>query len=127
VVLIRVAKRDHSSSWTTYGPALIIGLVPSLGTVLTNDEGQQLRRLLLGIAAMVVLLAGARTRLRAPVIVGGATLAVVAVHELALVWDLIPRWIPLAAGGLLLVLLAATLESRRRDLARFRHAIGRMS
>jgi len=61
------------------------------------------------------------------VVAGGGTLAVVALHELGLVWELIPRWIPLAAGGLLLVLLAATLESRRRDLARFRHAIGRMS
>ena len=122
-----LAKRDHSSSWTTYGPALIIGLVPSLGTVLTNDEGQHLRRLLLGIAALAVLLIGARVRLRAPVIAGGTTLAVLALHELLLVWDLIPRWIPLAAGGLLLVLLAATLESRRRDLTRFRHAIGRMS
>ena len=122
-----LAKRDHSSSWTTYGPALIIGLLPSLGTVLTNDEGQHLRRLLLGIAALAILLVGARVRLRAPVIAGGTTLAVVALHELALVWDLIPRWIPLAAGGLLLVLLAATLESRRRDLTRFRHAIGRMS
>jgi len=121
-----LARRNHSSSWTTYGPALIIGLVPSLVSVLTND-GQHLRRLLLGIAALAILLAGAKFRLRAPLIAGGATLAVLAAHELALVWDLIPRWIPLAAGGLLLVLLAATLESRRRDLARFRHAIGRMS
>ena len=122
-----LARRDHSSSWTIYGPALIIGLVPSLGTILTNDEGQELRRLLLGIAALAILLVGAKVRLRAPVIAGGTTLAVVAVHELLLVWDLIPRWIPLAAAGLLLVLLAATLESRRRDLTRFRHAIGRMS
>ncbi|MCU7727935.1 hypothetical protein ODJ79_29815 [Actinoplanes sp. KI2] len=121
-----LTKRDHSSSWTTYGPALIIGLVPSLVSVLTND-GQHLRRLLLGLAALAILLAGAKARLRAPVIAGGTTLALVALHELVLAWDLIPRWIPLAAGGLLLVLLAATLESRRRDLARFRHAIGRMS
>ncbi|WP_030439209.1 SCO7613 C-terminal domain-containing membrane protein [Actinoplanes subtropicus] len=122
-----LAKRDHSSSWTSYGPALIIGLVPSLASVLTDQEGQDLRRLLLGIGALAILLAGAKARLRAPVIAGGTTLAVVALDELGLVWDLIPRWIPLAAGGLLLVLLAATLEARRRDLARFRHAMGRMS
>jgi hypothetical protein len=54
-------------------------------------------------------------------------LAVVALRELAAVWDLIPRWIPLAAGGVLLVVLATTLERRRRDLARFRQALGRMS
>ncbi|MFF5292123.1 SCO7613 C-terminal domain-containing membrane protein [Paractinoplanes globisporus] len=121
------AKRAQTPSWAAYGPALIIGLVPSLITVLTNDEGQQLRRLLLGIAALAILLAGAKFRLRAPVVAGGGTVAVVALHELGLVWELIPRWIPLAAGGLLLVLVAATLESRRRDLSRMRHALGRMS
>jgi len=43
-----------------------------------------------------------------------------------LVWDLLPRWIPLAAAGLLLVGLAMTLERRRRDLARVRAALTRM-
>jgi hypothetical protein len=52
---------------------------------------------------------------------------VVALHEVVLVWDLLPRWIPLAAGGLLLVGLAMTLERRRRDLDRFRAALTRMS
>jgi hypothetical protein len=70
--------------------------------------------------------AGANARLRAPVIVGGAVLSLVALHEMGRVWDLIPRWIPLAAGGLLLVLLAMTLERRRRDLDRFRAAFARM-
>jgi len=121
-----LARRDHSSSWTLYGPALVIGLTPSLISVLAND-GQHPRRLLLGLAALAILVAGAKARLRTPLVAGGATLAVVAVHELILVCELLPRWIPLAAGGLLLVLLAATLEARRRDLTRFRHAIGRMS
>ncbi|WP_433378353.1 SCO7613 C-terminal domain-containing membrane protein [Actinoplanes sp. CA-142083] len=121
-----VARRDHTSSWAIYGPALIVGLLPSLVLVLTHD-GEHLRRLLLGIAALAILLVGARARLRAPLLAGAGTLAVVALHEVGLVWDLIPRWIPLAAGGLLLVVVAATLESRRRDLARFRHALGRMS
>ncbi|MFC7276355.1 SCO7613 C-terminal domain-containing membrane protein [Paractinoplanes rhizophilus] len=121
-----VARRDHTPSWATYGPALIGGLLPSLALVLTHD-GEHLRRLLLGIAALAVLLAGARLRLRAPLLAGAGTLGLVALHEIGLVWDLIPRWIPLAAGGLLLVVLAATLEARRRDLARFRRALGRMS
>ena len=121
-----VARRDHPSSWVTYGPALVTGLVPSLFLVLAGD-GQPLRRLLLGIGALVVLLAGVATRLRAPVAFGAGALAVVAVHELAELWELIPRWIPLAAGGVVLVVLAATIEGRRRDLARFRQALGRMS
>jgi hypothetical protein len=119
-------SRPGLSSWVTYGPALAAALLPTLASVLA-DEGQPLRRLLLGVGALGVLLAGAYGRLRAPVVTGGAVLAVVALHELVLVWDLLPRWIPLAAAGLLLVGLAMTLERRRRDLARFRATLARMS
>jgi hypothetical protein len=119
-------SRTGMSSWTTYGPALAAALLPTLASVLVG-EGEPLRRLLLGAGALAVLLAGAYARLRAPVVAGGAVLAVVALHELVLVWDLLPRWIPLAAAGLLLVGLAMTLERRRRDLARFRATLARMS
>jgi hypothetical protein len=95
--------------------------------VLIAGDGHLLRRLLLGAGALAVVLLGAATRLQAPVVIGGGVLTAVAVHELALVWELVPRWIPLAAGGLLLVGLAMTLERRRRDLARVRAAVGRMS
>jgi hypothetical protein len=73
------------------------------------------------------VLAGSAWRMQAPVLLGGAVLAAVALHELVLVWDLLPRWIPLAVAGLLLVGLAMTLERRRRDLARMRDAVGRMT
>ncbi|MGW4945830.1 SCO7613 C-terminal domain-containing membrane protein [Actinoplanes sp. NPDC004185] len=118
-------SRPGLSSWVTYGPALAAALLPTLASALA-DEGQPLRRLLLGLGALAVLLAGAHRRLRAPVVAGGTVLAVVALHEVVLVWDLLPRWIPLAAAGLLLVGLAMTLERRRRDLARVRSALGRM-
>ncbi len=123
---LALRTRPTLSSWTTHGPALAAALLPTLASVLTGD-GHPLRRLLLGAGALVVVLAGAYTRRRAPVVLGGAVLALVALHELVLVWDLLPRWIPLAAGGLLLVGLAMTLERRRRDLARFRAALTRMS
>lgn len=121
-----LAKREPRPSWVVFGPALVAALLPSLLSVLGGD-GQQLRRLLLGLAALAVLLAGARFRLRAPVVLGGGTLALVALHELAVVWELVPRWIPLAAAGVLLVVLATTLERRRRDLHRFRQALSRMA
>jgi hypothetical protein len=119
-------RRRELTSWAAYGPALAAGLLPSLASIAGSD-GQYLRRLLLGLAALAILLAGARVRLQAPVVVGGGTLALVALHELALVWDLVPRWIPLAAAGLLLVALAATLERRRRDFDRLRTSLARMS
>lgn len=119
-------SRDELSSWAAYGPALAAALLPSLASVLVG-EGQPVRRLLLGLGALAVVLAGAHARLQAPVVAGAVVLALTALHEVALVWDLLPRWIPLAVAGLLLVGLAMTLERRRRDLARFRAALTRMS
>jgi hypothetical protein len=124
---LALRSRSELSSWTAYGPALGAALLPSLATVLIGGDGDLLRRLLLGVGALAVLLLGAYTRLQAPVVLGGGALLVVALHELALVWELVPRWIPLALGGLLLVGLAMTLERRRRDLARVRAAVARMS
>lgn len=117
--------RGELSSWIAYGPALAAALLPTLASVLTG-EGEPLRRLLLGLGALTVLLAGAHARLQAPVVAGGSVLAAVALHEAVLAWDLLPRWIPLAVAGLLLVALAMTLERRRRDLARVRSALTRM-
>jgi hypothetical protein len=123
---LAMRSRPNLGSWTAYGPALAAAMLPTLASVLVGDD-EPLRRLLLGLGALAVLLAGAHTRRKAPVISGGAVLAVVALHELVLLFDLLPRWIPLAAGGLLLVGLATTLERRRRDLSRFRAALTRMT
>ncbi|GAA0443429.1 hypothetical protein Aca07nite_78170 [Actinoplanes capillaceus] len=121
--------RSGLSSWTAYGSALGAAILPSLYVVAASDadDPQYLRRLLLGAGALLILLAGARARLQAPVLIGGGTLLLVALHELVQVWDLVPRWAPLAVGGLLLVGIATTMEQRRRDLARLRDAITRMT
>jgi hypothetical protein len=54
-------------------------------------------------------------------------LAIVALHELVLLWQRLPGWIPLAVGGAILLFLAITYERRRRDLSRLRSAVGRMT
>lgn len=123
---LALRSRRELTSWVAYGPALAAALLPTCASVLAAD-GQPMRRLALGVAALAVVLAGTYARLQAPVLIGGGVLAVVALHELVLVWDLLPRWIPLALAGLLLVALAMTLERRRRDLARMRAAIHRMT
>jgi hypothetical protein len=71
--------------------------------------------------------AGSVWRRQAPVVIGGVTLVVVAGAELVRVWDLLPRWIFLAAGGFVLIGLAMTYERRRRDLVRIRTTVGRMT
>jgi hypothetical protein len=121
--------RPELPSWSAYGAALAAAFLPTLAVIAnsTADEPHYLRRLLLGVGALVVLLAGARARLQAPVVTGGGTLLLVALHELVQFWDLLPRWVPLAVGGLLLVGIATTMEQRRRDVARLRAAVARMA
>ncbi|MFI2434215.1 SCO7613 C-terminal domain-containing membrane protein [Streptomyces sp. NPDC018693] len=122
-------RRDpQTSSWTAYGPGLAATLVPSLVAVWT-DPGWT-RPLLLGMAALLLTLLGARHRLQAPLMLGGSALTLDALHELApyLVQfaDAVPRWVPPALSGLLLLAVGATYEQRLKDVRRAREILGGM-
>lgn len=122
-------RRDPSvSSWTAHGAGLSVTLVPSL--LAMWGDPHWLRPLLLGTAALAVTLVGARFRLQAPLVLGGGTLALVALHELApyiaQVVGVLPRWAPPALAGLVLLSLGATYEQRLRDARRLREALGRL-
>ncbi len=118
--------RSQLGSWVAYGPALAAAFAPSLAAVV-GVAGDPWRRLALGTGAIIVVVLGSMARLQAPVVIGGVVLAIVALHELVLLWQLLPGWIPLAAGGVVLLGLAITYERRRRDLSRLRAALARMS
>ncbi|QUW89069.1 hypothetical protein KE639_00242 [Streptomyces sp. V17-9] len=122
-------RRDPAvSSWTAYGAGLAVTLVPSL--LAAWDDRHWLRPLLLGVAALVVTLVGARHRLQAPLVLGAGVLALVTLHELApyitQVVGALPRWVPPALAGLVLLVLGATYEQRLRDARRLREALGRL-
>ncbi|MFE7379925.1 SCO7613 C-terminal domain-containing membrane protein [Streptomyces zhihengii] len=125
---LRRRRDPGTSSWTAYGPGLAVTLVPSL--LWTFGDTHWLRPLLLGLAALAVTLAGAKGRLQAPLVLGGTVLALVALHELApyvaQVVGALPRWIPPAAAGVLLLATGATYEQRLRDARRLREGLGRM-
>ncbi|MET7392249.1 hypothetical protein ABZS66_01950 [Dactylosporangium sp. NPDC005572] len=121
-----VSSRNATvTSWVAFAPGLLAGFAPSLALVFVGGE-EPLRRLVVGAVALGVVVGGAVWRLQAPFVVGGGVLGLLAVHEVALYWDLLPRWAPLAVAGLVLVTLATTYERRRRDLNRLRTAVGRM-
>ncbi|MEV4120797.1 hypothetical protein [Micromonospora sp. NPDC049645] len=124
--LLALRSRPGLTSWPALGPGLVAAMLPSLVSVLVGPDPQPWRRLLLGAAALGAVLAGASRRWQAPVLLGGGVLTLLALHELARGWDLLPRWIYLGVGGLALVGLAATYERRRRDLARLRAVVGRL-
>ncbi|MCM2577120.1 SCO7613 C-terminal domain-containing membrane protein, partial [Streptomyces meridianus] len=128
VVGFRQRRDPGVSSWKAYGPGLAATLVPSLIAAWADPDW--VRPLVLGPTALAVTLAGARWRLQAPLLLGGAVVALVAVHELApyivQVVDGLPRWLPPALAGALLLALGTTYEQRLRDARRIREALGRL-
>ncbi|MFI6817131.1 SCO7613 C-terminal domain-containing membrane protein [Nonomuraea sp. NPDC050328] len=120
------ARGRVMSSWRVYGSGLLLAFVPSV-----LAEPTPVRSLMLGAAALVVTVSGARMRLQAPALLGGVTLAVVAVRELSpWIADLVsvmPKWIPIAVGGLALLAIGATYEARLRDVRRLKAAVTRMT
>ena len=115
---LRRRADPRTPSWSAYGPGLSVLLLPSL--LASFDDTTLTRPLLVGLAALVVLLLGARSRLQAPLALGGAVLAVDALQLLAPYAAALPRWMPLGLAGALLIGLGATYEQRRRDLDRLR-------
>ncbi|MFF9126383.1 SCO7613 C-terminal domain-containing membrane protein [Streptomyces sp. NPDC014889] len=125
---LRRRRDPGASSWTAYGPGLAATLAPSLLAAWADTDWP--RPLLLGTAALVLTLVGARHRLQAPLVLGGSVLVLDALHELApylvQLAGALPRWLPPAFAGLLLLALGATYEQRIRDARRMREALGRM-
>ncbi|MGP4097658.1 SCO7613 C-terminal domain-containing membrane protein [Nonomuraea sp. KM90] len=115
-------------SWAAYGAGLSFTMLPSLVAVYADTEWR--RSLALGVLALAVLFAGARFRLQAPTAIGAVVVAGVAVRELAPYVSemllMVPRWVPIAVGGLLLVVVGATYEARMRDLRRLRDTLTAM-
>ncbi|MEW2086210.1 hypothetical protein [Streptomyces sp. NPDC005283] len=128
VGVLRRRRDPEASSWTAYGPGLAATLLPSL-LAAWGDE-HWLRPLLLGLAALALTLAGARLRLQALLVLAGTVLALDALHELApyvvQVVGALPRWLPPALAGLLLLTVGATYEQRLRDARKLRDTLGRM-
>ncbi|MFF4036086.1 SCO7613 C-terminal domain-containing membrane protein [Streptomyces sviceus] len=128
-LLVGHLRRRHApqtSSWTAYGPGLAATLLPSLVTAWGDSDWT--RPLLLGLAALSLTLLGGSYSLQAPMVLGGSVLTLDALHELApyivQLTDALPRWVPPALAGLLLLALGATYERRIRDVRRMRDFLG---
>ncbi|SCL27962.1 hypothetical protein GA0070616_3600 [Micromonospora nigra] len=118
VGMLELRQRADLSSWVAYGPALVAAFVPTLAIVLTTDSST-LRQVLLLLGAVTVLVFGSMTQQQAPVIVGAVVTAVAAVHAL---FSLGP-WLALLPVGLVLLVLGASNERRRRAQERLQTAL----
>ncbi len=118
-----VTWRGHprGGSWLAFGPGIAVALLPSL--VVTIDRGGVARPLLLTGGALLVVLAGARARLQAPLILGALTLLALGVEVLLPVAARLPRWVTIGAAGLVLLWLGATTDRRLTQLRGLRQRL----
>lgn len=116
VGLVRLHREPSAPSWLTVGPALAVGMLPS--AVASVSDPEVLRPLLVLAAGAAVLLLGVSRRWQAPLVIGSLGLAVVAVSQLA-PWAVgLPRWLSFGTVGLVLLVLGARYEERRRNARR---------
>ena len=108
-------RAGPARSWLTLGPALVIGLGPTLAIGIANDDVA--RTAASAVIAFAVVLFGAWKRLQAPLAIGAASLLALAIDTFGPAAAGLPQWVPLAAIGVLLMWIGATFE-RRREAAR---------
>jgi hypothetical protein len=122
VGVIEARTRPDLSSWAAYGPALLAAFVPTTGIVLATRAGD-VREVLLLLGAVATLIVGSRTRQQAPVVVGAIVTAIAAIHFAV---TLVGPWLVLVPVGVILLIVGATNENRRRTQERLRGALVRM-
>lgn len=113
------ARLDRSGggepgSWITYGPALVVGLAPTVWLSFTTPGS--VRPLTGLVAGALVLVGGVTWGKRALVDVGTVAVVALAFEQIAPVVGEIPNWATIGATGILLIAVGATFEQRRRDL-----------
>ncbi|MFC7544805.1 SCO7613 C-terminal domain-containing membrane protein [Plantactinospora sp. GCM10030261] len=118
VGVLEVRHHPELSSWLAYGPALVAAFLPTLAIVLVSDASST-RQVLLLLGAVAVLIAGSTSRQQAPVVVGAVVTAITALHALTVYGP----WLVLIPVGIVLLVLGASNERRRRTQDRLRGAL----
>ncbi|GIF98468.1 hypothetical protein Cci01nite_35620 [Catellatospora citrea] len=116
VGLLELRQRPQLGSWAAYGPALIAGFGPTVVVVLVTDTNP-IREVGLLVAAILTLVIGSRYGQQAPVAIGAAVTVIAALHALTLVGT---TWLGVLVGGIVLIVLGANSERRRRATDRYK-------
>ncbi|MGZ4436233.1 MAG: SCO7613 C-terminal domain-containing membrane protein [Nocardioidaceae bacterium] len=119
VGLVHLRRNPAASTVTALGPALGLALVPTLLWALADPVS--LRSLLLGLACLGLVVAGARLRWTAPMTFGAAAGSLLLLRLAApYIGHAVPRWVLIGTAGAVLVLMGVTWERR---LTEARHAV----
>ncbi|MFI5428781.1 SCO7613 C-terminal domain-containing membrane protein [Aeromicrobium sp. UC242_57] len=109
-----LVRRDQQTpTWLVLGPGLAIALLPSVPQALADPTG--LRALLLGVAALAVLVAGVRLHWQAPFVSGVVILTALLLFNIGPYANAAPRVVLIAIGSAILLGIGITWEDRVRD------------
>lgn len=114
VGLLWMRRTPSATSWQAFGAALGLGVGPSLLVAL--QEPTSWRALAVGVAGLLLVGVGVRLTWGAPLLVGGVTVALLALVNIAPYAAGLPRWVLFGGAGVALLLLGVTWERRRHDL-----------
>ncbi len=124
VGLHRMSRADGTATMSALAPGLVLATVPSLLWVLGDPV--TLRAGVLGLACLLLLLAGVQLRWHAPVVVGSVVGGLVVLRELAPYALETPQWVVIGLAGTVLIACGVTWESRMRDLQHAASYLGRL-
>lgn len=105
---VQWSRDSRLPTLVTMGPALVVGLVPSLVAALATDSA--VRLVAVTTASLVVLLVGMAQRWQAPVIVAGVSLIVLAVTQGGPLVAYVDGWVTLVVSGALLLAIGVMWE-----------------
>ncbi len=106
-----VWRRGPARSWLALGPAIVLGVGPTLLFGIAHDDTA--RTLIAAVMAFAIVALGAWKQLQAPLVLGSVALVTLAVDTFGPEVARLPRWLPPAVTGLLLMWIGATFETRR--------------
>jgi hypothetical protein len=122
-----VVRRAHpnTSSWIAFGPGLVLLLGPSL--VVALGTGPMLRSCWVVVVSVAAVAVGAGAALKAPLVLGTAPLAILAIDALRPAAADVPKWIPIGVAGALILWIGATFERRMATVRRLNSAYRRLN
>jgi hypothetical protein len=116
--------RTPGSTSAALLPGLTLATVPSLLWVLADPVGP--RAVLLGVACLGLVLAGAQLRWSAPLVVGGLVGGLLVIREIAPYASEVPQWVMIGLAGTILTVVGVTWENRLLEVRRATTYLGRL-
>ena len=111
--LLMTTRKPDVGTWTLLGPGLAVALLPSVPQALADPT--DLRALLLGMGALVVLAVGVRLGWQAPFVAGVAIVALLVLFNIGPYANAAPRVVLIAVVSAVLLGVGITWEDRVRD------------